>query len=378
MHYPGLLVLCLSLVLVSPVLQARVLESDLYPLQVEQLTDGLENPWSLVFLPEGEVLITERPGRLRRLIDGQLMPQPVSGLPPVHPTGQGGLLDLALHPDFEQNRWLYFSYVDRNREGYTTRVARGVYRSGRLSAVEVIFTAEPRSSGGRHFGSRLVFDHEGYLYITIGDRGEMQRAQDPADHAGSVIRLHADGRIPDTNPGVLKSGWRPEIYAIGTRNAQGMALHPETGEVWLQEHGPRGGDEVNRIQAGLNYGWPEVTHGRNYTGTSITPHQHLPGMESPLWHWTPSIAPSGMMFYTGELFPAWQGQLLVGALAGRLISRLEVSGSGDDWQVAEQERFFQVMNVRVRDVRQAPDGSIWVLTDDRNGQLLRLSPADRL
>lgn len=353
---------------------ARTLDSDLYRLQLEVLAEGLEHPWALAFLPEGEVLISERPGRLRVFRDGQLQPDPVTGLPPIHPNGQGGLLDLVLHPDFERNRLIYFSYVDRDRQGFTTRVARARYRDGQLSDLQPVFTAEPRSSTGRHFGGRMVFDANTRLYISVGDRGDMDRAQDLNDHAGKIIRLLDDGTIPTDNPWVGEAGKRPEIYAYGTRNAQGMALHPVTGEVWVQEHGPRGGDEVNRIRAGLNYGWPRATHGVDYTGLSLTPHKALPGMESPLWHWTPSIAPSGMLFYTGELFPRWQGQLLVGALAGQLISRLEVTGQGDAWQVVERERLLQSEG-RIRDLRQAPDGSIWVLTDARRGHLLRLTPA---
>lgn len=371
--YRLLLVVGLLLMLSMPA-TARTLDSDLYRLQLDVLAEGLEHPWALVFLPEGEVLITERPGRLRVFRDGKLQPEPVSGLPPVHPNGQGGLLDLVLHPDFERNRLLYFSYVDRDRQGFTTRVARARYRDGQLSELQPVFTAEPRSNGGRHFGGRMVFDADGYLYISVGDRGEMDRAQNLNDHAGKIIRLRDDGSIPADNPWVGEAGQRPEIYAYGTRNAQGMALHPVTGDVWAQEHGPRGGDEVNRIRAGLNYGWPKATHGVDYTGLSLTPHKTLPGMESPLWHWTPSIAPSGMLFYTGELFPRWQGQLLIGALAGQLISRLEVTAEGDAWQVVERERLLQSEG-RIRDLQQAPDGSIWILTDARRGQLLRLTPA---
>lgn len=344
-------------------LQARQqAPADDYLLNVETLTEGLEHPWSMVFLPEGGVLISERAGRLRLYERGRLLVDPIPGLPRVDATGQGGLLDLALHPQFEQNRWLYFSYVDRTSEGYTTRLSRARYKNQQLSQVEVLFTALPRSRGGRHFGGRLVFDDLGSLYLSVGDRGTMARAQDKNDHAGIIIRINADGST--------------QLHAWGTRNAQGMALHPVTREVWFQEHGPRGGDEVNRLGEGLNYGWPRVTHGIDYTGLEISPHTDLPGMEPPLWHWTPSIAPSGMMFYTGTLFPRWQGQVFVGALAGRLISRLTVEQVGDIWEVTEQERFLQQLGERIRDLRQAPDGSIWVLTDARNGKLLRLTPSD--
>lgn len=343
-----------------PLHAQQQMPTDDYLLKVETLATGLEHPWSMVFLPEGGALISERSGRLRLFDQGRLLPNPIPGLPRIDATGQGGLLDLALHPQFTQNRWLYFSYVDRTTEGYTTRLARARYENQQLRQVEVLFTALPRSTGGRHFGGRLVFDDEGFLYLSIGDRGTMDRAQDRSDHAGSIIRLSDEGLS--------------EVYAWGTRNAQGMTLHPVTREVWFQEHGPRGGDEVNLLRQGLNYGWPRVTHGIDYSGRQITPHVDLPGMEPPLWHWTPSIAPSGMMFYTGELFPRWQGQLFVGALAGRLISRLTVEQVGVVWQLEEQERFLQQAGYRIRDVRQAPDASIWVLTDERDGRLLRLSP----
>jgi glucose/arabinose dehydrogenase len=357
-------------------LASQQVPSDLYRLQVEVVAESLEHPWSLVFLPDGDALISERPGRLRLLEEGRLNPEPVRGLPRIHAEGQGGLLDLALHPDFANTAWLYFSYVDRTQEGYTTRLARGRYQEGRLNQVEILFTALPRSSTGRHFGGRIVFDDQGLVYLSVGDRGEKQRAQDTLDHAGSIIRLHDDGRIPEDNPfyGRQQEG-QPEIYAWGTRNAQGMALHPETREVWAQEHGPRGGDEVNLIQAGKNYGWPEVTHGIAYWGGEITPYTEKPGMKSPLWHWTPSIAPSGMLFYTGELFTDWQGQLLVGALKDQLISRLEVQQQGDGWKVDEVERFFQPVDQRIRALYQGEDGSVWVLTDESDGQILRVTPA---
>ncbi|UCZ56100.1 PQQ-dependent sugar dehydrogenase [Desulfurispirillum indicum] len=348
--------------------------SELHHFHVEEVVGGLSHPWSIVFLPDGEVLVSERPGRLRLIRDGRLESIPVRGLPRIDPNGQGGLLDLALHPDFAENRWLYFSYVDRTSAGFTTNMARGRYLDGRLTEVQVLFTAFPRSSGGRHFGGRIVFDAAGYVYLSIGDRGQMERAQDFSDHAGSIIRLHDDGRIPADNPFADEADMKPEIYATGTRNAQGMAMHPLSGEIWMQEHGPRGGDEVNRLIAGANYGWPKATHGIDYDGSTITPHTELPGMESPLWHWTPSIAPSGMLFYAGDMFPHWQNQLFIGALRGQLISRLETSqDETGQWQVQEVEQFFEGQS-RIRDIRQAPDGSIWVLTDHNPGQVLRLIP----
>jgi aldose sugar dehydrogenase len=273
-----------------------------------EAADGLEHPWSMAFLPGGDMLITERPGRLRILRNGELLAEPVTGLPEIRASGQGGLLDLALHPDFESNRLLYFSYAAGHQRGITTHVARGRFEDDALHDVEVLFVAEPASGGGRHFGSRLLFDRDGYLYITVGDRGQMDRAQRLDDHAGTTIRLHDDGRIPEDNPFTGRDGVRPEIYTYGNRNAQGMALHPDTGDVWQNEHGPRGGDELNLIRAGVNYGWPVITHGIDYSGATIGEGiTEKEGMEQPVHHWTPSIAPSGMTFYSGDVFPRLEG-----------------------------------------------------------------------
>ncbi|GAB2589928.1 PQQ-dependent sugar dehydrogenase [Nitrincola alkalisediminis] len=346
--------------------------TDLYSLNVKTHVDGLVNPWSLAFLPEGGILVTERPGRLRLIEAGVLRERPIEGVPDVAASGQGGLLDIALHPDFEENRWLYLSFSDRTAEGLTTRVIRARYQDGRLTDHEDIFEALPRSSGGRHFGGRLLFDRAGYLYLSVGDRGEMDRAQDLADHAGSIIRLHDDGRIPDDNPFVDNPQAKPEIYSWGHRNPQGLVLHPETGDIWSHEHGPRGGDEINRIQASLNYGWPKATHGINYTGFSISPHQTLPGMESPLLYWTPSIAPSGMTFYTGDDFPEWQGQLLSGALSHRLVSRVSIDSAENPESVVEVEQMLKGLGRRIRDIRQDAEGRLWLLTDESPGRVMSI------
>jgi aldose sugar dehydrogenase len=367
---PRILLATLLLVLYTSACSEPI-ESPSRPYHVETLADQLEHPWAMAFLPDGEVLITERPGRLRSWRDGRLSPDPIPGLPDVHATGQGGLLDLALHPDFADNRWLYFSYAARHPGGTTTHVAKGRYQEGALREVEVLFIAEPASSGGRHFGSRLVFDDDGYLYITVGDRGDMPRAQRMDDHAGSTIRLHDDGRVPDDNPFVATPGAQPELYTLGNRNAQGMALHPETRRIWQVEHGPRGGDELNLIEAGRNYGWPVISHGIDYSGARIGEGiREKEGMEQPIHYWTPSIAPSGMAFYTGEAFPAWQGNLFVGALAHKYLARLVMEGD----KVVAEEPLLRELNLRIRDVRQGPDGMLWVLTDERNGALLRLMP----
>jgi glucose/arabinose dehydrogenase len=350
-----------------------VIKTQEHVVRLVKVVEGLEYPWGLAFLPDGRILVTERPGRLRIVgKDGKLAPQAVAGLPQVAVHGQGGLLDVALHPRFTQNDLVYLSYAARGEGGISTEVARGRLSANRLENVEVIFRQQPKSSSGRHFGSRLVFDREGYLYITLGDRGEMERAQKADDHAGSVIRLHDDGRVPADNPFVGKPGWKPEKYTLGNRNIQGAALHPRTGQLWTHEHGPQGGDEVNVIRAGVNYGWPVITYGVNYgIGTKIGEGTHKPGMAQPLHYWVPSIAPSGMAFYTGDRFPAWRGDLFVGALRDQVLVRLKLDGD----KIVNEERMLKNVLGRIRDVRSGPDGYLYLLTDESNGVLTRIEPA---
>jgi glucose/arabinose dehydrogenase len=338
------------------------------------VTEDLDSPWGMAFLPDSRKLVTERPGRLRLVgADGQLDPQPVTGVPPVVAIGQGGLLDVALHPEFARNGWVYLSYAGADADGYGTEVIRGRLDGHALRDVEVIFRMQPRSASSHHFGSRLVFDRQGFLYITLGERGDKDRAQRLDDHAGSVIRLHDDGRVPADNPFVGKSGARPEKFTLGHRNIQGAALHPKTGELWAHEHGPQGGDEINIIRAGRNYGWPVITYGRNYiTGTSIGEGTAKAGMVQPLWQWTPSIAPSGMAFYTGNRFPAWRGNLFVGALKGQMLVRLILDGEG----IVREERLLEGQLGRIRDVRNGPDGFIYLLIDGSRGKIVRLEPSD--
>jgi len=352
-----------------------VVKSERATFRVAQVTGNLQYPWGLAFLPDGRMLVTERPGRLRLIgADGKLDPRPIEGIPKVAASGQGGLLDVAVHPRFAENGWVYLSFAGSDGDGASTEVVRGRLDGQRLQDVQTLFRMLPRSSGGRHFGSRLVFDAKGLLYITLGDRGEMERAQRMDDHAGSVIRLHDDGRVPADNPFVKTPGARPEKFTLGNRNMQGAAIHPVTGELWTHEHGPQGGDEVNVMRAGRNYGWPVITHGVNYgIGTRIGEGTTRPGMEQPLKIWVPSIAPSGMAFYAGKAFPGWNGNLLVGALRGESLHRLELDGE----KVVREEVLLKSQVGRIRDVRVGPDGLVYLLTDERAGQLLRLEPLPR-
>jgi aldose sugar dehydrogenase len=344
--------------------------SDQATFRVVEVAGGLEHPWAMAFLPDGDLLITERPGRLRILRDGVLDPTPIEGVPDVYASGQGGLLDVVLDPDFAGNRLIYLSYAAQGEGGAGTRVARARLSDGRLEDVEVIFEGF-MAGGGRHFGSRLGFDPEGYLFVTLGERGQDERAQELGVLAGKVVRLHPDGSVPENNPFVGRDDAAPEVYSWGHRNPQGLAVHPETGRVWVEEHGPRGGDEINIVEAGVNYGWPVITYGRAYSGLPMGEGSEKEGMAQPLYYWVPSISPSGMAFYQGEAFPDWQGDLFVGALSGQLLARLELDGE----QVVEEERLLDGVLGRIRDVRVGPDGYLYLLTDYADGALVRLEPA---
>jgi len=362
-----------TIALCAPAIHPQPVKSQEHDFRVVKLVEGLEYPWGLAFLPDGRMLVTERPGRLRIIgKDGALEPKPVAGLPQIAAYGQGGLLDVALHPRFNENSMVYLSYAARGEGGAGTEVARGRLSGNQLEDVQVVFRQQPKGSAGRHFGSRLVFDRQGYLYITLGDRGEQARAQKPDDHAGSVIRLHDDGRVPQDNPFVGKPGWKPEKFTLGNRNIQGAALHPQTGILWTHEHGPQGGDEVNVIRPGANYGWPVITYGVNYgIGTKIGEGTHKSGMAQPLHYWVPSIAPSGMAFYAGDRFPRWRGDLFVGALRDEMLVRLKLDGE----KVVREERMLKNTLGRIRDVRNGPDGYLYLLTDESRGVLARLEPA---
>lgn len=349
----------------------QVLRSSKASYSLRMLTLDLEQPWGMAFLPDGRLLITERPGRLRIFANGRLERAPVGGLPKVYARGQGGLLDVCLHPDFARNARLYLTYSGEGEGGAATVLARAEFRNNALVGVQRIFEALPRTSGGLHFGSRVVFDRAGLLYVTCGERYQMQRAQNLADLGGKVVRLRDDGTVPPDNPFVGREGARPEIFTYGHRNPQGMAMHPGTGRIWLVEHGPRGGDELNLLKAGANYGWPRATHGIDYGGSTISPNKSLPGMEDPVRVWVPSISPSGLAFYTGDRFPGWKGSVFTGALSDNALYRIELDG---DRYVGE-ERLLVDLLPYIRDVRQGPDGLLYVVTHTDSGGLYRLEPA---
>ncbi|WP_273166386.1 PQQ-dependent sugar dehydrogenase [Marinobacter sp.] len=347
-------------------------QSDKASFRLETVASELEHPWSIAFLPDGRQLVTERAGRLRVIQNGSLQEAPVTGLPELVVSGQGGLLDVVLHPQFTDNNTLFLSYAHRNRDGMTTRVARATLNGTRLEEVTVIFEAAPRGNTSRHFAGRMVFDRDGLLYVAVGDRGEMDRAQDLEDDAGGVHRITVDGKPAPGNPFVGKAGANDTFYSWGNRNIQGMVRHPVSGEIWSHEHGPRGGDEINIIRSGINYGWPEITYGIDYSGLPITNRVKKEGMAQPLHYWDPSIAPSGMAFYTGEHFPGWQGDLFVGALKMQKLVRLTI----DDGKVTEEEDLLTDLGARIRDVRMGPDGMLWLLTDAPQGKVYRLVPAE--
>ena len=348
-----------------------VIRSEQATFRVVPVATGLEHPWGMAFMPGDEILVTERGGRLRIVREGALDPEPIEGVPEVYASGQGGLLDVALDPGFASNRAIYLSYAAEGDGGNSTRVARARLGDGRLEDLEVIFTAEPLVNSSYHFGSRLAFDRDGHLFITVGERNQRDRAQDLSDLNGSVIRLSPDGSVPDDNPFAGVAGARPEIFSYGHRNPQGLAIHPQTGIPWLHEHGARGGDEVNVVRPGVNYGWPVITYGIDYSGAPIGEGTHKEGMAQPIHYWVPSIAPSGMAFYEGEAFPEWRGDLFVGALRAELLSRLELDGE----RVVAEERLLEGALGRIRDVEVGPDGYLYLLTDESNGGLYRLEPA---
>lgn len=350
--------------------------------KVMEVADGIDFPLSMAFLPNGDMLVTEKKGALRRVSNGVVAPQPISGTPTVVSRGQGGLHEVALHPQFATNRIIYLAYAKATTGNKsTTALARGRLEGDAIVGLTDIFVAQTNSSAGQHYAGRIAFDKAGYLYLSIGDRGaspsgdlEAHPAQDPNNHQGTIVRLMDDGRVPSDNPFVGQSNRRPEIWSYGHRNPQGLAIHPETDVLFDAEHGPRGGDELNAPQKGRNYGWPVITYGINYSGTPITSERSRPGMEQPIKYWVPSIATSGLVIYSGSAFPSWKGSAFVGGLNGEQLARVSLNGT----TFVSEETLLKGVVGRIRDVRQGPDGFIYLAIDKAAGpgSIVRLEPAN--
>lgn len=337
---------------------------------VHLVAEGFHLPWGMAFMPDGNVLVTEKIGQLRVVTPNGRISPPIKGVPAVFAHQQGGLLDVALDPDFANNHTIYLSYAEPEGSVAGTAVAKAQLKDGSLENVQVIFRQLPKTPGGVHFGSRLIFAPDGNLFITLGDRGNyLEQAQQLDNYFGKIIRIRPDGTVPADNPFVNDPKAKPEIWSYGHRSVQGAAIHPKTGALWIHEHGPKGGDEINIPQPGKNYGWPKASYGVHYDLTPIKDEHAEQGFEEPIHYWTPSIAPSGMVFYDGKLFPGWRGNLFVGALVGRQVVRLSV----DDKRVRSEEKLL-LNTLRFRDVEQGPDGALYLLTDEENGKLLKLTP----
>lgn len=375
MNQPVILALAVSAIAISPAMAQTVTErTEKAEIAATVVATGLAHPWGMDFLPDGAILVTEREGALRIVRDGALS-EPVAGLPDIAVAGQGGLLDVALSPDFETTGEIFFTFSEPGPGGAGTALGRGVLDGWDTAApglkdVETVFSMNRKTGTTRHFGSRIVFANDGTVFVTTGDRGEGDRAQDLADHAGSVIRVNRDGSVPADNPFAGDPGAAPEIWSKGHRNIQGAALDAETGRLWTVEHGARGGDEINRPEAGRNYGWPRISYGRHYSGAEIGIGTHGEGYEQPVFYWDPSIAPSGLAVYYGEMFPEWNGDILVGALKYQLLSRLDREADGS---ISREERMLEGRFGRIRDVSVAPDGSLYLLTDDDPGSIVHVT-----
>jgi len=344
------------------------------PVRVETVAEGLEHPWGLEFLPDGRMIVTERPGRLRIVTPDGHLSQPLSGVPRVFAQGQGGLLDVALSPSFERDHLVYLSFSEPEGDVAGTAVARGKLGERGLEGTQVIWRQKPKVKGSNHWGSRLVFHPDGTLFVTMGERFSYRdRAQDLSTTLGKIVRIHPDGSIPRDNPFVGRKGVLPEIWSYGHRNVQAAALEPGTNRLWTVEHGARGGDELNHPEAGKNYGWPVITYGIDYSGVKIGGGVAKAGMEQPVYFWDPVIAPSGMVFYTGDRYPGWKGSVFVGSLNPGLLVRLVL----ENGKVAREERYLGELGERIRDVRQGPDGLLYMLTDNPQGRILKLVPSER-
>jgi glucose/arabinose dehydrogenase len=363
--------LCAGLLLACPPSISGAEGSSPVAIRVRELATGLAHPWSLAFLPGGELLISERNGGLRILGAHGLEPRPLAGVPAAFAEVDGGLLGLALHPDFSDNRWVYLCLSIGDAHANSTRVVRGRLVGRDLQSVTPIFTARPLKSGASHFGCRLLFAPDGKLLVTLGDGYDYRdRAQSLDNHFGKIVRLNDDGSIPSDNPFSSRLDRLTDIYTYGHRNVQGIAVHPDTGAIWAHEHGPKGGDEINVLKPGANYGWPRITYGIDYSGAIISDLTAAPGLEQPLLYWVPSIAPSGMDFYRGRRIPQWHGDLFVGALAARELRRIDLEGE----RIVAQESLLVDRRERIREVRSGPDGYLYLLTDDADGKVLRLEP----
>jgi len=355
----------------SASVEARTVDSATGPIAVENRASGLAHPWGMAFLPDGRLLVTERPGRLRILKAGGDLSPPVGGTPEVFDRGQGGLLDVAVSPKFSQNRRVYLAFAEPGSSAKaSTALGRGRLVDGRIEGFEVIFRQQPKVEGANHFGGRIAFSPQGHLFLTMGERYAFDPAQNPANHLGTIVRLQPDGSPVAGNPFVDDPDARNSIWSLGHRNIESAAIHPQTGQLWIAEMGPSGGDELNRPQPGRNYGWPVVSWGEHYSGADIpNPPTHAKFADA-LRHWTPVISPSGMAFYTGSLFSEWQGDLLIGGLSAHALVRLELDGS----TIAGETRI--QLDARIRDVEQGPQGAVYVLTDQSNGNVWRLTPAE--
>jgi len=347
--------------------QKESVKSDAGTIAVTNLADGLTHPWGMAFLPDGRLLVTERAGELRILNTDTTLSEPLAGVPEVFAQGQGGLLDVALHPDFSSNQMVYLSFAEPNAEGEaSTALGRGKLARNSIEDFEVIFTQQPKMSGPNHFGGRIVFHNE-YLFLTTGERFKFDPAQNLGNHLGTIVRLNYDGSVPQNNPFTNDADAEDEIFSYGHRNIEAAAIDPATGKLWIAEMGPKGGDELNQPKAGRNYGWPVVSWGENYDGTDIPDPPTHPKFADAVIHWTPVISPSGMEFYTGSRFPEWEGKMIIGGLSSEAVVIVEVN----DEQAKEVDRL--EMGARIRDVEQAPDGSIYLLTDQNDGDILRLT-----